>query len=57
MSAPTYQDEISPEKAKKMIDRIIRLEKRNLRTKQYRDKDMVDKIKAIIREEAEAYAD
>ena len=57
MSAPAYQEEISPEKAKKMIDRIIRLEERNLRTKQYRDKDMVDKIKAIIREEAEAYAD
>ena len=57
MSAPIYQETIDPNKARKMIDRIIRLEKRNIRTKQYRDKDMVDKIKEIIREEAEAYAD
>lgn len=48
---------VDPNKARKMIDRIIRLEKRNIQTKHLRDKDVVDKIKTIIREEAEAYVD
>lgn len=49
--------DLDPAKAQKMIDRIIKLEKRNIQTKQYQDREMVAKIKEIIREEAEAYAD
>lgn len=48
---------VDSNKAQKMIDRIIKLEKRNIQTKQYQDRDMVNKIKEIIREEAEAYVD
>ena len=48
---------VDPNIAQKMIDRIIKLEKRNIQTKQYQDRDMVNKIKEIIREEAEAYVD
>lgn len=44
-------------KAKKMVDRIIKLEKRNIQTKHLSDREMVEKIKTIIREEADAYAD
>lgn len=40
-----------------MMDRIIKQEKRNIQTKQYSDTKMVQKIKEIIREEADAYAD
>ena len=57
MSAGESFEGVDPKKARKMIDRIIRLEKRNIQTKHLRDKDVVDKIKTIIREEAEAYVD
>lgn len=42
-------------KAHKMIKRIIELEKKNIQTRHYSEKQMVDKIKQIIREEADAY--
>ena len=42
---------IDEAKAKRMIERIVRLEKTNLQTKSASDKDMIDKIKKIIREE------
>lgn len=48
---------VDQEKAKRMIERITRLEKRNIQTKHLSDRDIVEKIKNIIREEAEAYAD
>lgn len=42
---------IDEAKAKRMIERIVKLEKTNLQTKSASDKDMIDKIKKIIREE------
>lgn len=48
---------VEPKRAKKMIDRIIKLEKNNIHTKHMTDRVMVEKIKTIIREEADAYAD
>lgn len=42
-------------KAKKMVDRIIKLEKLNIQTKHLSDRETVEKIKTIIREEADAY--
>lgn len=48
---------VDPKKAQRMIDRIIKLEKRNIQTRHLKDQAMVEKIKAIIREEAEAYVD
>lgn len=57
MESPNGQTEINLEKARRMMDRIIKQEKRNIQTKQYSDSKMVAKIKEIIREEADAYAD
>lgn len=57
MGSSNSQTEIDLEKAHRMIDRIIKQEKRNIQTKQYPDSKMVQKIKEIIREEADAYAD
>lgn len=57
MDAADDRSSVSPEKAQRMVDRIIKLEKRNIQTKQHSDREMVEKIKAIIREEADAYAD
>lgn len=48
---------VDTEKAQKMIERIVKLEKRNVQTKHISDRDMVARIKAIIREEAGAYVD
>jgi uncharacterized membrane protein (DUF106 family) len=38
-------------KVNRMIKRIIELEKENLRTKRYRDHDMIKRIQKIIEEE------
>ena len=43
--------EIDEFKAKRMIDRIIKLEKSNLQTKHDTDVRIIEKIKGIIREE------
>ncbi|MBR2803899.1 MAG: hypothetical protein IKE20_01970 [Eggerthellaceae bacterium] len=49
---------VDPIRAKRMRERIIKLEKRNIQTnKSMSDKDVVDRIKAIIREEADANVD
>lgn len=56
MESSNGQTEIDLEKARCMMDRIIKQEKRNIQTKQYSDSKMVAKIKEIIREEADAYA-
>lgn len=57
MESSNGQTEINLDKARRMMDRIIKQEKRNIQTKQYSDSKMVLKIKEIIREEADAYAD
>lgn len=57
MESQIDMEQIDPAKGKRMIERIIRLEKRNLKTKQYPDSEVVKKIKGIIREEADAYVD
>ncbi len=57
MESANSQTEIDLETAHRMMDRIIKQEKRNIQTKQYSDTKMVQKIKEIIREEADAYAD
>lgn len=57
MESSNGQTEINLDKARRMMDRIIKQEKRNIQTKQYSDSKMVAKIKEIIREEADAYAD
>ncbi len=43
--------EINEEKAKRMIDRIVKLEKTNLQTRHDSDARIIEKIKGIIREE------
>lgn len=57
MDSQINMEQIDPTKGKRMIERIIRFEKRNLKTKQHPDSDVVRKIKEIIREEADAYVD
>lgn len=57
MESSNGQTEINLDKARRMMDRIIKQEKRNIQTKQYSDSKMVAKIKEIIREETDAYAD
>ena len=49
--------QIDEARVKRMMDRIIKLEKSNIQTKHYSDREMVAKIKSIIREEADAYLD
>lgn len=44
-------DEIDQAKAVRMIKEILKLEQENLKTKKYRDPEMIDKIKNIIEEE------
>lgn len=51
------EERIDPAKGKRMIERIIKFEKRNIKTRQHQDKDVIKKIKEIIREEADAYVD
>lgn len=52
MADGTNKDiEIDEIKAKRMIDRIVKLEKTNLQTKHDTDARIIEKIKGIIREE------
>ncbi|HHV84033.1 MAG TPA: hypothetical protein GXX43_10325 [Tepidanaerobacter syntrophicus] len=44
-------EEIDQDKAVRMIKEILKLEQENLKTKKYKDSEMVDKIKNIIEEE------
>ncbi len=44
-------EEIDKAKAVRMIKEILKLEQENLKTKKYRDSEMIDKIKSIIEEE------
>lgn len=57
MGAESGMEQIDPAKGRRMIERIVRFEKRNLKTKQHLDREVVRKIKEIIREEANAYVD
>lgn len=57
MNKEMAQVSVMDSRTKRMMARIIRLEKDNIQTKHYSDADMVKKIKSIIREEAEAYVD
>ena len=58
MTTGERENGVDPTRAKRMRERIIKLEKRNIQTnKSLSDKDMVDRIKAIIREEADANVD
>lgn len=57
MGDKNQNDAVEPEKTRLMIKRIIELEKRNIQTKHSDDRGMVEKIKKIIREEADAYVD
>ena len=57
MSEDIVGSQVNVARAKKMMARIIKLEKGNIQTRHYSDRDMVKKIKDIIREEADAYAD
>lgn len=57
MGTQSNEERIDPVKGKRMIERIIRFEKRNIKTRQHQDKDVIKKIKEIIREEADAYVD
>lgn len=57
MGMNAQNDAVDPEKTRLMIKRIIELEKRNIQTKHSDDRSIVEKIKRIIREEADAYAD
>lgn len=57
MSEETPQSPIEEARVSKMMARIIKLEKGNIQTKHYSDREMVKRIKDIIREEAEAHAD
>ena len=52
MADGTNKDiEIDEIKAKRMIDRIVKLEKTNFQTKHDTDARIIEKIKGIIREE------
>lgn len=57
MGMNAQNDTVDPEKTRLMIKRIIELEKRNIQTKHSDDRSIVEKIKRIIREEADAYVD
>lgn len=58
MATGERDSSVDPIRAKRMRERIIKLEKRNIQTnKSMSDKDVVDRIKAIIREEADANVD
>lgn len=57
MSIGADNEVVDPEKTRLMIKRIVELEKRNIQTKHSDDRSMVEKIKKIIREEADAYVD
>ena len=46
---------IDPEKAKRLLIKLIILERNNLKTKTYNDQQMVKLIKKAIEEEVECY--
>lgn len=47
--------EIDKEKAQKMLTKLIMREKKNIKTKQYNDSEMVKMIKKMIEEEVQCY--
>jgi len=47
--------EIDTEKAQKMLTKLIMREKKNIKTKQYNDGEMVKMIKKMIEEEVQCY--
>ncbi|MBP7508524.1 MAG: hypothetical protein KA807_11920 [Prolixibacteraceae bacterium] len=47
--------EIDTEKAQKMLTKLIMIEKKNIKTKQYNDGEMVKIIKKMIEEEVQCY--
>ena len=47
--------QIDKAKAKRLLTKLILMEKQNIRTKQYSDIEMVKKIKKAIEEEVECY--
>ncbi len=47
--------QIDKNKAKRLLMKLILMEKQNIRTKQFSDADMVKKIKKAIEEEVECY--
>lgn len=46
---------IDEKKARRLLKKLILMEKNNIRTKQSSDLDMVKKIKKMIEEEVECY--
>lgn len=47
--------EIDTEKAQRLLTKLIMKEKRNIKTKQYNDAEMVRIIKKMIEEEVQCY--
>jgi len=47
--------EIDTDKAQKMLTKLIMREKKNIKTKQYNDGEMVKMIKKMIEEEVQCY--
>lgn len=47
--------EVDSEKAQKMLTKLIMKEKKNIKTKQYNDSEMVKMIKKMIEEEVQCY--
>lgn len=47
--------EINEKKAKRLLQKLILMEKKNLMSKQFGDNKMVEKIKKMIEEEVECY--
>ena len=47
--------EIDVQKARRMLQRIIVREKKNIKTKQFNDTEMAKKIKKMIEEEVQCY--
>lgn len=48
--------EIDEKVAKRLLYKLIILEKNNIKTKQYSDPDMTKKIKKMIEEDTECYS-
>ena len=48
--------EVDEKIANRLLNKLILLEKNNIRTKQYGDPDMVKKIKKMIEEDTECYS-
>lgn len=53
--AEVHDIQIDKTKAKRLLTKLILMEKQNIRTKQFNDTEMVKKIKKAIEEEAECY--